>query len=236
MINHTIDNSQRKAAKMVGCIYLLAILPALFAEFYVSSQLIVYDNVLETARNISANKRLFRLGLAANLCVFALDVILITALYVTLGPINKSIALLAVGWRLVETGVLVVALLNDLDVLRVLGDAAYLKAFDANQLHALMRLSIGAHGAGYSIGLLFAGLGSTLFCYLWFKSGFIPKALAAWGVFGSLLLAIFNFSFIIWPDLSNTVTVFYYGTPIFIFEVIIGLWLVIKNIKVSGSK
>jgi len=44
-------------------------------------------------------------------------------------------------------------------------------------------------------GLFFAGLGSTVFCCLWFKSGFIPKALAAWGVFASALLGGCAFTF-----------------------------------------
>ncbi|HTF27978.1 MAG TPA: DUF4386 domain-containing protein [Flavitalea sp.] len=231
MITHSIDKSQHKAAKVVGAVYLLAILPAIFAEFYVSNKLIVYDNVTQTAQNIIAHQQLFRLGIASNLCVFILDAVLITALYIVLKPINRNLALLAVFWRLIETSILVVTLLNDLDVLRILSDAEYLKAFGPDQLQALMRLSIGAHGAGYSVGLLFAGLGSALFCYLWFKSNFIPKFLAAWGIFSSLLLFLSTYAFIILPSLSKTLTVVYYGTPIFIFEVTMGFWLIIKDIK-----
>ncbi len=53
----TIDESQRKAATVVGLSYLLALPPAIFAEFYVRTQLIAFDNAAQTARNIMAHER-----------------------------------------------------------------------------------------------------------------------------------------------------------------------------------
>src|SRR5713226_1518498 len=184
----TIDESQRKAATVVGFSYLFALPPAIFAEFYVRTQLIAFDNPAQTARNIMANERLFRLGTASNLTVFAINVVLIMALYVVLMPVNRSLALLATGWGLIETASLVIVTLSDFDVLRILSGADYLHAFEANQLQALARLSVGAHGAAYNVGLVLAGLRSTAFCCLWFKSRFIPRALAAWGILASFLM------------------------------------------------
>jgi hypothetical protein len=229
----TIDESQRKAARVVGLTYLFALIPANFAEFYVPGQLIDYDNVAETARNIMAHERLFRLGIASNLIVFSVDVVLITALYVVLKPVSRSLALLATFWRLVETACLVVVTLDDFDVLRILS-ADYLRVFEPERLHALARLSIGAHGAGYMVGLLLFGLGSTVFCYLWFKSNYIPRALAAWGVFSSLLVAICTFAFIIFPDLGDVLIPGCFA-PIFLFEVVIGFWLLLKGLRPSGK-
>src|SRR5207245_9670527 len=173
----SIDESQRKAATVVGFAYLFALPPAIFAEFYVRTHLIVFDNAAQTARNIMAHERLFRLGTASNLTVFALDVVLIMALYLVLMPVNRSLALLATGWGLIETAILVVVTLSDFDVLRILSGADYLHAFEANKLQALAWLSVGAHGAAYHVGLVLAGRRSTGFCYLWYKSTVIPTAL-----------------------------------------------------------
>src|SRR5206468_5170256 len=115
----TIDESQRKAATVVGLSYLFALPPAIFAEFYVRTRLIASDNAAQTARNIMAHERLFRLGTASNLTVFAIDVVLITALYVVLKPFNRRLALLALGWGLIETATLVVVTLSDFDILRM---------------------------------------------------------------------------------------------------------------------
>ena len=229
-----IDESQRKAAAVVGFTYLFALVPAVFAEFYVRTQLIVFDNAAQTARNIVAHERLFRLGIASNLAVFAVDVALITALYVVLRPVNRSLALLAVGWGLIETAILVVVTLSDFDVLRILSGADYLRVFEVDRLQALARLSIGAHAAAYNVGLVFAGLRSTVFCYLWFKSRFVPRALAAWGMFASFLMGACAFAFIVAPELAQVVGVGSYGGPIFVFELAMGLWLLFRGLRPSG--
>lgn len=234
-MTYSIDQSQRTAARVVGLVYLFALVPAIFAEFYVSGQLIDYTNAAETARNIVAHERLFRLGIASNLIVFAGDVVLITALYVVLERVNRNLALVAVFFRLIETTILVVVALHDFAVLRVLSGADYLHAFDSGQLQAMARLAIAAHNDAYRVGLLFFGFGSPVFCYLWLKSGYIPRPLAAWGVFASVLVGACVFAFIIFPDLAKTVTVAYYGGPMFLFELTIGFWLLLKGIRPSGT-
>lgn len=231
----TIDLSQRKAATVVGWCYLLALPPAIFAEFYVRARLIAFDNAAQTAQNIMAHERLFRLGTASNLTVFALDVALIIALYVVLMPVNRSLALLATGWGLIETAILVVVTLSDFDVLRILSGADYLHAFEANQLQALARLSVSAHADVYNVGLVLAGLRSIVFCYLWFGSRFIPKALAAWGIVASFLMGASAFSFIIFPELAKVVAVGIYGAPIFFFELTMGFWLLLRGLPPSAA-
>jgi hypothetical protein len=227
----TIDESQRKAGTVVGFAYLFALPPAIFAEFYVRSQLIVSDNAAQTAQNIIAHERLFRLGTASNLTVFAVDVVLILALYVVLMPVNRSLALLAAGWGLIETAILVVVTLTDFDVLRILSGADYLHAFEPNRLQALARLSLSAHADVYNVGLVLAGLRSTTFCYLWFTSRFIPRALAAWGMVASLLMGASAFSFIIFPELAKVIPVEIYGAPIFFFELTMGFWLLLRGMR-----
>jgi hypothetical protein len=235
MPHGAIDESQRKAATVVGFAYLLALPPAIFAEFFVRARLITPDDAAETARNIMAHERLFRLGTASNLTAFAVDVALIVALYVVLMPVNRGLALLASGWGVVETATLVVVTLSDFDVLRILSGADYLHAFDAKQLQALARLSISAHGAAYNVGLVLAGLRSTAFCTLWLRSRFVPRTLAAWGILASCLMGASAFSFIVFPELSKVVPVGIYGAPIFFFELTMGFWLLLKGLPRSAA-
>ena len=230
MTSATIDESQRKAARVAGFAYLFALPPAIFAEFYVRAQLVVSGDAAQTARNIVANERLFRLGTASNLTIFALDIVMIVALYVVLMPTHRLLALLAMAWGLIETATLIAVALSDFAALRVLSGAEYLNAFEADRLQALARLSISAHGDAYNVGLLLAGLRSSVFCYLWFKSRLIPRPLAAWGIAASFLMGAFAFSFVIFPELLKVVPVEFYGAPIFFFELTIGFWLVLKGL------
>src|SRR5450756_1614686 len=164
------DAIQRRWARVVGFSYLFALVPSIFSEFYVSGRL-VSDNAIVTAQNIIAHERLFRLGLASNLLVFAANVVLVTALYIVLERVNRRLALLAVFFRLIETTILIVAVLNDFYVLRLLSGASYLTTVNSDELAALARVSIGAHSSTYGVALLLFGFGSPVFCYLWLKSG-----------------------------------------------------------------
>ena len=227
------DDTQRTAARVVGAAYLVALVPAVFAEFYVRGQLVVAGNAAQTALNIVAHERLFRLGIASNLAASAIDIALITALYLVLNPIHRSLSLLALGWGLVETAILVVATLSDFNVLRILSGAEYLNVFELDRLQTLARLSVGTHADVYNVGFVFAGLRSTTFCYLWFKSSFVPGALAGFGVVASLLMGACAYSFIIFPELAAIVPVGIYGGPIFLFELSMGVWLVFKGLPRS---
>jgi hypothetical protein len=225
------DAIQRKWARVVGFSYVFALLPSIFSEFYVSGRLMVSDNAIATAQNIIAHERLFRLGIASNLLVFAADVLLVTALYVVLERVNRRLALLAVFFRLIETTILFVAVLNDFDVLRLLSGASYLTTINPDQLAALARVSIGAHTSAYGVALLLFGFGSPVFCYLWLRSGYIPKPLAVWGLLASVWIGICSFAFIVFPELRQVISIGYYGGPIFLFELTIGLWLLIRGVR-----
>jgi len=228
-----VDDTQRRAARVVGAAYVCALVPAVFAELYVRGQLVVSGDTARTALNIVAHERLFRAGIAGNLAVFAVDIVLITALYVVLSPINRSLALVALAWGLIETTILTVVTLSYFNVLRILTSGEYMKTFETDRLHALARLSIGAHGDACNIGLVFAGLRSTTFCYLWFTSRFIPRTLAGWGMLASFLMGARAFAFIIVPELLKGTPIAIYGGPILLFELTMGVWLVVKGLPPS---
>jgi len=231
-MTYTVDETQQKAARVVGVLYLFAMATAMFAEGYVRSTLIDYNDAAVTARNIIAHKQLFRWGIAAELITYAADIALITALYVILAPINRHLALFAAFLRVVGETVGVMNAANSVDVLRVLSDADYLRAFEADQLAALARLYLGAHNSATSAVFVFLGLGSTVFGYLWFKSAYVPRAWGVLGVFASALLAAGALAFIVFPSLG---TMLYpgYMVPMFFFEVGMGLWLLVRGLRPS---
>ena len=50
-------------------------------------------------------------------------------------------------------------------------------------------------------------------------------------------MGVCSFSFIIVPELGNVVPVAIYGGPIFLFELTMGLWLVLKGLaRDSGER
>ena len=229
------DAIQQRWARLVGFSYVFALVPSIFAEFYVSGRLISGDAVA-TAQNIIAHERLFRMGVASNLLVFATDVLLITSLYIVLERVNRRLALLAAIFRVMENTILVVAVLNDFYMLRLLSGASYLSGLDSAAIASLARVSVGAHNSAYGVALILFGFGSTIFCYLWLKSGYIPRPLAAFGVIASIWIGLCSFSFVVFPELNRVIGVGYYGGPIFLFELTVGLWLLLRGIKDESPK
>src|ERR1700747_3128259 len=88
-----IDNSQRTAAKIAGVAGILTFALVVFGNFVLLEPLLVPRNAVDTARNILAHQTQFR---AALTCFISYDIgaiVLATALYVILAPINRGLAL-----------------------------------------------------------------------------------------------------------------------------------------------
>ena len=225
----TIAPEQRTAAKVAGSIYLIAMATSMFAELYLRDSMIVPRDAAQTALNIAAAERFFRLSSVIHLLTFATDAVMAVALYTILKPVNRSLALLAAFWRLADCAILSVAVLNDFAALRFLADTEYLRAFGTAQLQVLARVFLAIGAAGYQLGFVFLGLGSAAFSYLWLKSGYIPRPLAAWGIFASLVLTLVTVAILIFPTLG--VIGLAYMAPMFVYEVGLGLWLLVKGLR-----
>ena len=234
MAIYTIDQSQRTAAKVAGFAYLFTMAIVVYVNFGIHGRLIVAGNPAETARNILAHERLFRIGIAGDLIYCAGVVVLLTALYVILKPVNWGLALLAAFWRLLWVLMWLVMTLNLFAALRLLSGADYLRAFEAERVQALARFYLGTSFDYYYVGLLFAALASAVCGYLWFKSRYIPRALAAFGVISSAFCVACTFVFYIFPNFDKIVNLWWFDTPMAIFDIALSFWLLLKGLRPSG--
>lgn len=82
-----------------------------------------------------------------------------------------------------------------------------------------------------NVGFILLGLGSTVFAYLLLKSRYVPKALASLGIFSSSVLAIVTWAIMVFPSLGDILGLAYMA-PMGIYEVGLGLWLLVKGIQV----
>ena len=228
----TIDKSQHTAARIAGLAFPISFAIVVAVNFGIFAHLIVSGNPAETARNILAHETLFRVGIAGDMVYCVGVVVLLTALYVILKPINQNLALLAAFGRLVHGLTWLLATLNLFTALRLLRDADYSRAFGPDQLPALARLYLSGFDA-YYVGLLFWGLGATVGGYLWFKSNYIPKALAAFGAISSAWCTACTFVYYILPDFAKVVNLWWFDSPMAIFELALSFWLLFKGLRSS---
>jgi Domain of unknown function (DUF4386) len=229
----TIDNSQRVAAKIAGVSGLFAFAIVVFGNYALLSPLIVPGNAVETARNFVAHQTQVRVALTCFLIYSANVVVLLTALYVILKRVDRILALLGALFRLMFALLWLLAPLNLLGALRLLGTASYLQAFEADRLQALARLQIAANFDDYYVGLPFFGLAAAVCSYLWLKSGYIPKPLAAFGVIASAWCVICAFVFLILPNFNKVVNDYWFDSPMALFELAVSFWLLFKGLRPS---
>lgn len=225
----TITPPQDTAAKVVGFLYLFAMLLSIFGES-IRGRFIIPRDAVQTAAKIAASESLFRLSIVGDLLVYVCDIVLFWGLYVILKRINKDLALLAAFFRLVETAIIGATTLTAFIALRLLSGTDYLRVLNAAQLQALARGFLSVYGTGLSVGFVFLGIGSTVFSYLWLKSRYIPRALAALGIFSSLLLATLSLLTMVFPVVWDRLGMAYM-LPMGIYEIGLGLWLLIKGLK-----
>jgi Domain of unknown function (DUF4386) len=227
----TIDDSQRKAAKVAGFSGLFAVTIVVFANYALLSPLIVPGNAAETARNLVAHETQVRVVATCFLTYSASVIVLLATLYMILRPVNRTLALVGALFRLAFAILWLLATLNLLGALRLLGSAPYLQMFEADRLQALARLSVAANFDDYYVGLPFFGLAATVCAYLWLKSGYIPRGLAMFGVISSAWCVICAFVFLIFPHFNKVVNDYWFDSPMAIFELVLSCWLLFKGLR-----
>jgi Domain of unknown function (DUF4386) len=229
-----IDESQRKAARIAGWAYLVTLAIVVYVNFGIHDRLMVSGDAAETARNILAHERLFRLGILGDLLYCAGVVVLLTALYVILRPVNWGAAFLAAVWRFLWVLMWLVMTLRLLDALRLLRGADSLGAFEAERVRGLAALTLGARFDYYYVGLLFGALASTICSYLWLRSRYIPRALAAFGLICSAWCVACTLTFYVFPHFDGVVNLWWFDTPMGIFDIALSFWLLLKGLTACG--
>jgi len=225
-----IDNSQRMAAKVAGVAGLLTFAIVVFSNFVLLNPLIVSGNVAATAQNVVAHETQFRITVVCFLTYSLGVVVMLSALYVILKPINPGLALVGALSRLVFALLWLLSTLNMLGALRLLSNAKYLQVFELDRLQALAKLHLGANFDAYYVGLPFLGLAATLCAWLWFKSNYIPKGLAIVGVISSAWCVLCAFIFLIFPHFNEIVNDWWFDFPMALFELILSFWLLFKGL------
>jgi hypothetical protein len=228
-----IDNSQRTAAKVAGIAGVLAFALVVFGNYVLLGPLLVPRNAVDTARNILAHQTQFRFALACFITYDIGGIVLLTALYVIFAPVNRGLALAGALFRLVFVMLWLVAPLNSLGALRLLGDSSYLQVLEPERLQALARAQIAASFDDYYVGLPFFGLAATVCAWLWLKSNYIPRGLSIFGVIGSAWCVFCAFVYLIFPNFNKIVNDYIFDSPMALFELVVSFWLLFKGLRPS---
>lgn len=227
--------SDKNLVRIAGLCYLIVIVTGLFSEVFVRQKLRVPNDAILTAQNIQANEMLFRWGFTADIINFAVGIPTILIIYYFFKRVNKLLAQIALAFVIIQTAIIAVNLLNQISPLLILSNETYLNTFHPNQLAALSLLSLNIQAQGYGIGLVFFGFYCLIIGFLIFKSSLLPKILGMLYAIAGLCYLINSFTMFLSKGFENPMFI-YLAVPIFIGELSLCLWLLIKGIETSKYK
>jgi hypothetical protein len=219
---------QRTTARLVGLLYVLTNATAI-AAFIARDKVIVLRDAAKTAENLLKSEGLFRFGVATEILTVVGVIVLVWGLYVVLKTIDRDIAWLATFFRLAENFFLAFITIQELSALAALKAAGMSQGFNPEQLQGLSYSFLSVYLTAFNIGFVFLGLGSAIFSYLWWKSGYIPRIIAGWGIFSSLLMAVVSLGIVAVPTLAKLGLI--HMMPMGLYEIGLGFWLLFRGIR-----
>ena len=186
-----------------------------------SYRLRVEDDIALTIENIAANQFLWRIGMVYEILMYTGVILLSVALYHLLKGINQPRALTALLCRFGE------ALMG---MLTVIGSILALYMVNGNfapeTVQDTLTVIFEIQDALMSILMVFIGIGSIIFLHLFYQSRYIPRWLSVFGMTAFAFVSLESLVILLYPMRPWV----FPGLAAILFEILIGLWLMIKGV------
>jgi hypothetical protein len=218
-------NSINKTSRILGIAFLLQFVTSFTNGAFLLNSLIVPEDIGKSMINIANNTLLFRAYILVDMLT-ALGIIFLGAiLFLTLRKQNENIAFVALGFYILEAALLAASRIEAFSLLQI--SQEYVTAGFPDYLQTMGGWAFESMNfVGSTLHMLVFCLGAILFYYLLDKSRIVPRVLSLWGLVTVPFL-------LIWTLLA----IFGYEVPFFLylpyvpFELVIGIWILVKGIK-----
>lgn len=227
--------TDKNLARIAGLCYLIVIATGLFSEVFVRQALRVANDAVATANNIQTHEMLYRWGFVADITNFVIGLPSVLIMYFLFKRVSKLLVQLALAFVIIQTAIIAVNLLNQISPLLILGNETYLNTFQPDQLASLSLLSLNIQAQGYGLGLVFFGFYCLIIGYVIIKSQMLPKFLGVLYAISGFCYLINSFIMFLSKGFENPLFV-YLAIPIFIGELSLCLWLLIKGVDTSKNQ
>ena len=217
-------NSDSHIPRILGAAFFIVAVASIFSEILFTSTL-GSGSMSETLVNISNNLMQMRISILINVWESIAIIVLATLLFTVLRNQSKNIALVALGLYLAEATILAVSKTSAFSLISLSQEFVKAGAPDSSYFQALGILFLYNANAGYNTLLLFFSLGGLLFFYLFYKTKLIPRVLSIFGIIAASMVVIG--SILGFFDIFELMLIL----PNMVFELTIGLWLMIKGIR-----
>ena len=229
LIRNIKMNSNNCIPRLLGVAFFsVAVLS--IAQMYLSLFTLLSGSISDSFVNISNNLTQMRISILLALFTSVGIIVLAVLLFVVLHKQNKTIALVALGLYLAEAILLAVSKIGNFALIPLSLEYVKAGAPDSSYFQILGTLFFGVDRWGDTIHMLFFCLGGILWYYLFYKSKYIPRVLAVWGI-GAISVGLIGMVLELFDVRVNLL----FFLQIAVCELVIGLWLVVRGIR-DGSE
>jgi hypothetical protein len=220
-------NSVKNGSRILGIAFLLQFVSSVISGLVLKDALIAPGDIVETMANIADKPWLMKTFILTDMVTSVGVIFLGVMLYVTLKKVNEAVALVGLGFYILEAALLAASRLSAFRLLRVsegyvaAGKPAYMQTMGSLAAESM-------EFVGLSLHVLVFGLGAILFYYLLYQSRLIPRALSLWGLI--TVIPVF---------LATAAAIFGYELPAvsyllyFPFEFVVGIWILFKGLSIQ---
>ncbi len=222
-------NEGKKTARLVGALFLVAMVTSLGGGVWLDSILTAPDYL----SSVSANETQVVLGVLLELINCAAVVGIAVVLFPVLKRLSGTMALGYAGFRLVEAVVLAVAAVGPLSLVALSQEYVKVGSSDASSFLAMGTVLMAERG--HLVSLLtpvFFSVAALLLYILLYRSKLVPRFISIWGMAGVALMFAWNLLEAFGISLGDAGLVF--GLPIILNEIFLGIWLIFKGFNPSA--
>ena len=219
-------NVEVHTLRFLGAAQLLVFLASVLSEQLLKS-VVGSGSIAAILINISENVARIQLSNLIALINSLAIIVLGVLFYATLNQQEKTLALVALGCFLAEAIILAVSKIGTYALIPLSRDFVAAGAPESTHFQTLGdALYHSVDRRGYDIHMLFFCLGGSLWYFLLYRSGYVPPALALWGLVAICLLSV--------PVLftlleRESLPVMILGLPYAPYELVLGIWLIVKG-------
>jgi hypothetical protein len=213
----------QKNARIVGALFLIAMVASLFGGIWLETFLSAPDYLAAIAENQSQVVMGVLLELINGLAVIGIAV----GMFPIFKKYNESLALGYVTLRTIESAVVVAAVISPLALL-AMGEGTV----DASVFQPLGEslLSVRSILVGQVTGIFFS-LAALLLFYLLYKTKLVPRFISIWGLLGVALVLAWNLVELFGIPVSIGM---FLALPMILNEIFLAIWLMFKGFDQSA--
>jgi Domain of unknown function (DUF4386) len=228
MVAKERENSNKRTARIVGILFLTAMVASLLGGLgFIEPSLSALDFLVAVSENETQVIIGALLELINGLAVLGIGVLM----FPILKQYNENFARGYLGLRIVESVFCCVIVISPLSVITLSQEYLQAGASAAPSYLAAGALSIAERAVVSNLLIpVFLGLGALVLYYALFQSKLLPRFISAWGFIAAALIIILNMLLTFNIEIEPAIAMIF-AIPMITNEIFLGIWLIVKGFK-----